>query len=43
MHTRIDLLFVADKSEDDLNRVAARAQQLIADIESVGNCFGNDS
>ena len=43
MHTRIDLLFVADKSEDDLNRVAARAQQLIADIEAVGNCFGNDS
>ena len=43
MHTRIDLLFVADKSEDDFNRVAARAQQLIADIEAVGNCFGNDS
>ncbi len=43
MHTRIDLLFVADKSEDDLNHIAAHAQQLIADVEAAGNCFDNDS
>ena len=43
MHTRIDLLFVADRSEDELNRIAALAQQSIADVEAAGNCFDSDS
>ena len=43
MHTRIDLLFVADRSEDDLNRVAAEAERVISEVEAVGNCFCADS
>ena len=43
MHTRIDLLFVADRSEDDLNRVAAEAERVISEVEAVGNCFSADS
>lgn len=43
MHTRIDLLFVADRSEEELTAVAEAAQRLIADIECAGNCFDNNS
>ena len=43
MHTRIDLLFVADRSEEELAAMAEAAQRLIADIEYAGNCFDNNS
>lgn len=43
MHTRIDLLFLSDRSEEELIAVAEAAQRLIADIECAGNCFDNNS
>ena len=39
MHTRVDLLFVAGKSEEEMSIVADEAFRIIAEIESAANCF----
>ncbi len=43
MHTRVDILFCSQKTEQELEAVSSHIRQYIADIELMANCFNEHS